>query len=155
MTVKRCVAIYKKSGQISHPNQFMKDIVLYCKSYHRDVLRAARLAESIRRHNSSKLPFYLSCPSIDLSLFRNLLGSDDVIFISDEEIVDANTSIDKKVLAALPGTLSQQIVKSEFWRLGICENYLCLDSDSYFVRDFREADFLETSGTPYTVMKKA
>src|SRR5450759_1972351 len=124
----------------------MKDIVLYCKSYHRDVLRAARLAESVRRHNPGNLPFYLSCPSTDLPLFKDIIGSEGVTFFADEEIVAGNSSIKQKDLFALPGGLSQQIVKSEFWRLGICENYLCIDSDAYFIRGFNKEDFLEPRG---------
>lgn len=133
----------------------MKDIVLYCKSYHRDVLRAARLAKSVRQHNTSNLPFYLSCPTVDLPLFKTTIGGDGVIFLADEEIVAANKSLDQKALDVLPGGLSQQIVKSEFWRLGICENYLCLDSDSYFIRDFSRDDFLTPNGSPYTVMNES
>jgi hypothetical protein len=133
----------------------MKDIVLYCKSYHRDVLRAAKLADSIRRHNVTRLPFYLSCPSADLSLFKDKVGSDGVIFLADEEIITANPAIDKKAFNELPGVITQQIVKSEFWRLGISENYLCLDSDSYFIRDFSRDDFLTPSGMPYTVMNQS
>ena len=133
----------------------MKDLVLYCKSYHRDVLRAARLAESVRKHNISNLPFYLSCPSSDLTLFQNTIGGDGVTFLADEEIVAANASIDQKAFSSLPGGISQQIVKSEFWRLGICENYLCLDSDSYFIRDFSKDDFLTPTGMPYTVMNES
>jgi hypothetical protein len=53
---------------------------------------------------------------------------------------------------AMPGSLSQQIVKSEFWRLGLAENYLCLDSDCLFIRPFTAADFLSVDGTPYTVL---
>jgi hypothetical protein len=52
----------------------------------------------------------------------------------------------------MPGGLSQQIVKSEFWRLGLAENYLCLDSDSLFIRDFHKSDFLSVDGVPYTVL---
>ncbi|MDH4234440.1 MAG: DUF6492 family protein [Gallionella sp.] len=133
----------------------MKDIVLYCKSYHRDVRRAARLAESIRRFNSQGLPFYLSCPAADLPLFTNTVGSDGVIFLADEEIIAANPALDQQAINALPGTISQQIVKSEFWRLGICENYLCLDSDSYFIRNFTKEDFLTPSGVPFTVMNES
>ncbi|HEY8099159.1 MAG TPA: DUF6492 family protein [Burkholderiaceae bacterium] len=133
----------------------MKDIVLYCKSYHRDVLRAAKLAESIRQHNVTKLPFYLSCPSADLSLFKDKVGSDGVLFLTDEEIIAANAAIDKKAFSELPGVITQQIVKSEFWRLNISENYLCLDSDSYFIRDFSKNDFLTPSGMPYTVMNQS
>jgi len=133
----------------------MKDIVLYCKSYNRDVLRAARLAESVRRHNPGNLPFYLSCPSVDLALFRDIVGSDSVTFLADEEIVAENSTIDHKAFGALPGVISQQIVKSEFWRLGISENYFCLDSDSYFIRDCIKEDLLTPSGIPYTVMNES
>jgi len=95
----------------------MKDIVLYCKSYHRDVQRAKRLAESIRQFNSVDLPFYLSCPSADLSLFRDVIGNDGIIFIADEEVIAANPAINLGDLTALAGGLSQQIVKSEFARI--------------------------------------
>ncbi len=133
----------------------MKDIVLYCKSYHRDVRRTKRLAESVRQFNSGNLPFYLSCPSGDFPLFRNIIGSEAVTFLADEEIVAENSSIDQKALIALPGGISQQIVKSEFWRLGICENYVCIDSDAYFIRDFNKGDFLAPGGNPYTVMNES
>lgn len=133
----------------------MKDIVLYCKSYQRDVLRAARLVESIRKHNKTNLLFYLSCPSSDMPLFRDTIGSDSVIYLTDEEIVAANATINLKAFGELPGGITQQIVKSEFWRLGFCENYLCLDSDSYFIRDFGRDDFLTPSGAPYTVMNES
>ena len=133
----------------------MKDIVLYCKSYHRDVLRAKRLAESIRRFNADNLPFYLSCPSADLPLFRKIVGSEGLTLFADEEITTANPSIKLEDLNALPGGLSQQIVKSEFWRLGISENYLCIDSDAHFIRSFNSEDFLAPGGIPYTVMNES
>lgn len=133
----------------------MKDIVLYCKSYNRDVHRAKRLVESVLRFNSDNLPFYLSCPSTDLPLFKDIIGSEGVIFLSDEEIVAKNPSINQSDLNALAGGLSQQIVKSEFWRLGIAENYLCIDSDAYFIRDFNKSDFLTPNGQPYTVMNES
>ncbi len=133
----------------------MKDIALYCKSYHRDVLRAARLVESIRKHNADNLPFYLSCPSSDMGMFKDIIGTDGVTFLADEEIVAANGAIDAKAFSALPGTITQQIVKSEFWRLGICENYFCLDSDSYFIRDVSKGDLLTPTGAPFTVMNES
>ena len=52
----------------------------------------------------------------------------------------------------MPGGLTQQIVKSEFWRLGICTVYLCLDSDALFIRPFGVNDFIAPSGIPYTVI---
>ncbi|MES1981397.1 MAG: DUF6492 family protein [Pseudomonadota bacterium] len=133
----------------------MQDIVLYCKSYQRDVYRAARLAESVRRYNPEQLPFYISCPAGDLELFRNIIGSDGVSLLADEEIVAANSALDQKALHALPGNLSQQIVKAEFWRLGLSENYLCIDSDAYFIRDCGRRDFLTPASAPYTVMNES
>jgi len=133
----------------------MKDIVLYCKSYHRDVLRAKRLAESIQRFNKDDLLFYLSCPAADMQLFRDIIGIEGVIFLTDEEIVATNPSIKQEDFAVLSGGLSQQIVKSEFWRLGLCENYLCIDSDAYFIRPFSKNDFLAPVGHPYTVMNES
>lgn len=133
----------------------MQDIVLYCKSYRCDLKRAARLAESIRRFNPHNLPFYLSCPATDLTLFKNTIGSEGVIFLKDEEIIAANFSLKQKAIDDLPGVVSQQIVKAEFWRLDICENYLCLDSDSYFIRDFGKNSFLTPDGKPYTVMNES
>lgn len=133
----------------------MKDIVIYCKSYHRDVQRAKRLVDSIRRFNSGNLLFYVSCPSADLPLFRDIIGNEAVIFLADEEIVAKNPSLNQNDLNALSGGLSQQIVKSEFWRLGLCENYLCIDSDAYFIRDFNKGDLLTPGGDPYTVMNES
>jgi len=133
----------------------MTDLVLYCKSYHSDVRRAKRMADSIRQFNSDNLPFYISCPSEDIPLFVNIIGKDGVILIADEDIIAANNSINQNDLDALPGGLSQQIVKSEFWRLGLCENYLCIDSDAYFIRNFMKSDFLAPSGAPYTVINES
>lgn len=133
----------------------MNDVVLYCKSFERDARRAARLVDSVRKFNATGLPFYLSCPATDLPLFRNVVGNDGVILLADEEIISANPALDRSALNAVPGGISQQVVKSEFWRLGFCENYLCLDSDSYFIRDFRREDLLTPSGFPYTVMNES
>jgi hypothetical protein len=129
----------------------VKDIVLYCKSYNRDVLRAKRLVESVEKYNSEKLEFYLSVPQEDQKLFLNLIGSDRCKWISDEEIVTANPRVNLERTYNVPGGISQQVVKSEFWRLGVSDNYLCLDSDAQFIREFSLSDFIAQDSTPYTV----
>lgn len=130
----------------------MPPIVLYCKSYSIDVRRVVRLAESIEKFNVDKLPFYISVPEIDIPIFRGYLKSFEVELISDEEIINSNKCIDKLKLSKLPGNISQQIVKSEFWRLDLCDSYLCLDSDCIFIRPFLRSEFITSTGTPYTVM---
>ena len=130
----------------------MKDFVLYCKSYPRDFLRLKRLLNSVERFNVDRLPFYISTPKADKALLIEVLGSKGYIWVADEDIVAANPSANFEKYQSMPGGLSQQIVKSEFWRLGFAENYLCLDSDSLFIRDFYKADFLSEDGVPYTVL---
>jgi hypothetical protein len=130
-------------------------LVLFCKSYREDLLRAQRLAQSVARFNTDKLPFYMSVPAADLDLFRERCAGLALELLTDEEIIARNPRLDSEIYARLPGGLSQQVVKAEFWRMEITENYLCLDSDCYFLRDFRASDFLAPDGSPYTVMHEA
>lgn len=117
----------------------MNKLVLYCKSYDRDLSRAKDLAESIVRYNKDELPFYISVPSKDAGLFKNTLGSTATVL--EDEDIDTNNE----------GWKGQQIVKSQFWKLGLCENYVCIDSDCIFIKDFEVADFMFDEHTPYTI----
>ena len=130
----------------------MKDLVLYCKSYQRDFLRLRRLLISISRFNVDQLTFYISTPQIEKDLLVEILGKEGYVWVADEDIVAANPKADLKQYQLMPGGLSQQIIKSEFWRLKIAENYLCLDSDSVFIKNFSSLDFLNSEGMPYTVL---
>jgi hypothetical protein len=130
----------------------MKPFVLYCKSYRTDVKRVARLARSVAQYNVDRIPFYVSAPQTDIDLFSQYLRDFDVELITDESIIDLNPSLDRIKLASIRGSLSQQVVKSEFWRMGVSVSYLCLDSDCVFIRPFRQNEFITSEGTPYTVM---
>jgi hypothetical protein len=130
----------------------MNKFVLYCKSYSTDVRRAVRLAETVRKFNVDKIPFYISTPKVDIPLFEEYLKNFNVELIADEDIVKANRKIDADELGRLPGRISQQIIKSEFWRLDFCESYICLDSDCIFIRPFHKSEFITESGAPYTIM---
>ena len=130
----------------------MKPFVLFCKSYATDLKRVVRLAKSIRKFNSDCLPFFVSVPSSESALFQEHLGDLGVELLTDEEIISASPNIQSYQLERMPGRLTQQIVKSEFWRLGISTAYLCLDSDAIFIRPFGLRDFLTPEGIPYTVV---
>lgn len=130
----------------------MKDFVLYCKSYSRDFLRLKRLLDSVAKFNADHLPFFISTPKSEQALLIEILGKEGYTWVADEDIVAANPQANFEKYHAMPGGLSQQIVKSEFWRLGLSQNYLCLDSDSLFIRDFHKSDFLSADGVPYTVL---
>jgi Family of unknown function (DUF6492) len=130
----------------------MKPFVLYCKSYSTDIKRVARLAKSVQQYNVDRIPFYISAPHADMHLFSEFLQGLDVELLTDESIVERNPAIDKARLATIPGSLSQQVVKSEFWRTEISVSYMCLDSDCIFIRPFHLNEFFTVEGMPYTVM---
>lgn len=133
----------------------MTPLALYCKSYSTDLRRVIRLAQSIERYNRESLPFYVSVPSIELPLFREHLVDFGVHLLADEDIVKASPRIDSAQLGAMPGSVAQQVVKSEFWRLGLSSAYVCLDSDAMFIRPFGLEDFMTPDGHPYTVIDEA
>ena len=133
----------------------MLPLTLYCKSYSTDLRRLVRLALSIQQFNTEKIPFYVSVPEAELALFRKQLTGADVLLLADEDILDVSPRIDAAKVSAMPGNLSQQIIKSEFWRLGLSHAYVCLDSDAVFIRSFGQDDFMTADGTPYTMMDEA
>jgi len=130
----------------------MDRLVLFCKSYDKDMLRARRMAESVALYNADRLPLYMSVPAKDLRAFRECFGSIPCHFMTDEEVVAASARVNGPLPETFSMHLMQQLVKLEFWRTGVCENYLWLDSDGYFIREFREADFFADDGTLLTVM---
>jgi hypothetical protein len=123
----------------------MKPIILYCKSFSRDVERAKVLLKSILQNNKDNIPFYISVPSEDVQLFKNALGTNGYTLVTDEEVLGRKLE---------QSWLTQQTIKSSFWKLGLCDNYVMIDSDSYFIRPFYQKDFIVegTENIPYTVM---
>ena len=120
----------------------MELIVIYCKSYINDLERVKVQAQSIEQYNADNIPYYVSCPKSDYSIFKSSLPS-FVNLILDEDIV--NQSITQS-------WHTQQIVKSQFYKAVNTINYVCIDSDSYFIRPFYKTDFIAYNDTPYTIM---
>lgn len=125
---------------------------IFCKSYRTDLRRVIRLLESIKKYNKENIPVYISVPEADLDVFRKNLGNFNFFLVSDLEIVTKNPKLSVEHFNSLPGNISQQIVKAEFWRLATSENYLCIDSDATFIRPFEHSSYISESGTPYTVI---
>ena len=82
----------------------MEKIVIYCKSYIRDLDRITVQAESIGQHNVDNIPYYVSCPKSDYEIFKSTLP-DFVNLIIDEDIVQQTLE---------QSWHTQQIVKSQF-----------------------------------------
>jgi hypothetical protein len=131
----------------------LKDIVLYCKSYRRDFFRLKRLLDSIEKFNQDQISFYISTPEDQYRDLIAVLGNcNNYHWVSDESIVASNPKVQPGIEKTRSGGLAQQAIKSEFWRLGISENYVCLDSDCVFIKPFSRSDFLAADGNPYTII---
>jgi hypothetical protein len=119
----------------------MEKIVLFIKTYKKDYDRVALLIDSIHRYNVDKIPLLISVNDVDFDFFRTKFPNENLI--KDSQIVDCKEKDPWRY---------QQIIKSQLHKLDFCENYVCIDSDSYFIRNFGVNDFMFDSETPYTVM---
>ena len=84
-------------------------LVLYCCTFSRDLLRTIRLVQSVQKYNIEKIPFYLSVPDDEVSLFKNKLNKFDVFVFGEKKILRANPKLDMKKLYEVPGSIRQQV----------------------------------------------
>ena len=118
-------------------------IVLFIKTYSQDINACEKLLQSIYKFNRDKIPIIISVNDEDLSLFQEKFSSYNVDIIKDSNIIKC----DRK-----DAWRYQQIIKSQLHRLDITENYVCLDSDSFFIKDFFVDDFIIEDDIPYTII---
>lgn len=133
-------------------NPSYRNLVLYSCTFRKDLKRTVKLAQSIHKHNKTNIPFYVSVPEEDVALFQEYLSQFDVTVFNEKDIFEKNPKLDIGKLYQVRGGIRQQVIKSEFWRLGIAENYLVLDADCIFIRDFDESDFIVKDDIPYSVI---
>ncbi len=125
--------------------QKQKHFVIVNKSYDKDLQNSLRLYESYEKfvipHTTD---FYLVVPQKDLKLFyqqlknaknRNIIKKLP-IFLTDEEVYRKCGEHVYSKATNMTGWKGQQVVKMCFAKLNIADNYLTIDSDSYFTRTF-------------------
>lgn len=122
----------------------MEDIVIYCKSYIKDFDRVHNLLNSVERYNKDNILMYISVPQVNLKKFKFLEIKFDFLTVICDDDITPNPTTDS-------GWFSQQVYKMSFYRLKVSAYYLCIDSDSEFIRDFFKSDFIDPSGTAYLV----
>lgn len=110
------------------------------------------MIESIRKHNKEKIPLYISVPEDEVDLFKKHIPTSIATVFSELDILKKNMKIDLDKIYSIRGGLRQQVIKSEFWRLGISDNYLVIDADCIFLKDFYTADFIVKDEIPYSVI---
>lgn len=115
----------------------METLGILIKSYKGHLDYTNQLIETILTHNKDNIPVYLSIPKSDMELFRHL----NVNILCDEDVVGGSIN---------QSWLTQQLIKMQFSDLGLVKNYLWIDADSYFIRDFYTSDFMFDKTTPYT-----
>ena len=126
------------------------------KTFAGDLEYVSRLVETFNRFNPEELPLVIVAPQADLHLFKEYESS-LVSCVSDESIpVRYLTSQDVPPNLADPrpgrspvGYLNQGISKLGFSRLKLFDHYVCLDSDTEFIRPIRRSDFMSTSQVPW------
>jgi len=137
----------------------MNDFVLVCKSYRGDVQRVKRLLDSLAPHNPEQLPVVVVVPQADQALFQDYLKGHRFELVSDEDVVRSHPQAALKELLAryraTPGYRAQQVIKADAWRLLGCNAFLCMDSDTVFLRDIGRDDFIAADGHPYTLMHQS
>jgi Family of unknown function (DUF6492) len=133
--------------------------VLLCKSYRGDAARVKRLLDSLAQHNPEKLPVVVAIPEADIPIFRELTAGQAALLVADEDIVRSHPQATERDLLAryraTPGYRMQQVVKADAWRLLGCDSWLCMDSDSVFLRDIALSDFITPAGHPYTLLHQS
>lgn len=131
----------------------MLNFSMFCKTYSGDLKRFELMLSSFNQHNVDGIRMYVSVPCNELSVFEKF-RSNNVVVISDESYAKDyffnNKHIYKGELSL--GYCNQEICKLSFWESRLVKNYLCIDSDLIFVRDFYESDFMADKNTPYTVL---
>ncbi len=128
----------------------MDKIVFLLKTYIDDLEYVKRLILSYKKYNVDNIHLYISAPQSDIIPFEKFTNK-NITVISDESVTSDLVN-DYSVSNIRPGYINQEIIKLAFWEKGICENYLCLDSDGEFIRNFFIKDFMYDSETPYTIL---
>ncbi len=135
------------NSEVKKPINDKPPMVLFCKTYKKNLNRLKILKISIDKYNKDKIPFYIVCPKSIVTNVKQMINSEiayyPITVLAEEEFLqDSKCS---------KGWLNQQIVKLRFYKANIAEFYLAIDDDSYFIKDFHISDFMYDEKTPYIV----
>lgn len=84
----------------------------------------------------------------DFKKFEN----DYIKVIKDSDFAYPHLIKSKREQGLSSGYLNQEIAKLAFFEYGFAEHYLCIDSDTIFIKDFVKNDFFYDDDTPYIVL---
>ena len=133
-----------------------KDIALITPSYDVDFEACRLLVDSVKRHVPNDIVHYLIIPRSDYSQFK-ILESERCILKFQEDFLPwwiIPSGISKKwyfSFKTLPvrGWIRQQIVKAATAKFLDEECFLIMDSDTFFVDDFKFEDFVKEGSVSF------
>ena len=128
----------------------MKNFVFYCKSYIKDLKPVTSLVKSFNKYNVENIHMYISIPESDFEAFKQF-NSENITVIKDEDYASSYL-VEKNIGRFSAGYINQEICKLSFWESNFALNYLCIDSDACFIRDFKYDDFMYSETVPYTIL---
>lgn len=129
----------------------MKDVAIFIKSHRPDLTLVHRLFGSLAKHNRDRIGIFVSVPASDVREFEHIARCFANVSIVDDDYFQV-PNVDRKIWGFAPGYITQQLVKLSVQRLAEARNYVILDSDTYFIRDFEVKDFITSKGTGLTVL---
>lgn len=134
----------------------MHKFVFLLKTYQDDVLYVRRLIDSIITYNKDNIPLYVVCPDADVACFQQICRPLCATILPEplfsKYLATDFVKLKYENVSIRPGYINQEIIKLSFWELGVAENYLCVDSDAEFIRNFYISDFIAPNGVPYTFL---
>lgn len=131
----------------------MEKFVFLLKTYKDDLEYARRLVASFERFNIDGIKLFVVVDSVDYTIFEQALSGAANVTLLCKEIIDTQFADDISNKTGISnGYINQEIVKLSFWRLGLCKNYSCIDSELEFIRNFTVDEFMYDEDTPYTVL---
>lgn len=131
---------YQEKSNVPLPN-----IAFVNKSFERDLPNSLRQYKSFESFVEPKsIPFYIVAPQDELELFNEKFLDAQKIgeiknlpnFISEEEVMQKCGEKIYEKAKDIGGWKIQQIIKLCFGKTGLAENYLTIDSDTYFTKPF-------------------
>jgi hypothetical protein len=126
------------------------NFIMFCKTYSKDRDRLMNLLNSFNEYNVEDISLYISVPAKEMDMFKEL-QTNNVKVITDESYA-GNYFASSTNHGFSIGYFNQEVCKLSFWETNLCENYLCLDADTVFIKKFYVADFMHDTKTPYIVL---
>jgi FkbM family methyltransferase len=121
----------------------MHNLIIYIGTSVRDIVHYTALVNSIQAYNVDNIPVYTCVNDADIDVFKSAFSDRNITFIKDSDVYPTKET---------NGWWKQQLIKMNFWRLGIAKHMVQIDSDSFFIKNFRISDFMVEENIPYTIL---